>query len=435
MTARPQRACALFFPSLLLVFSPGVLAGDPAEGGIGSGKDALATSLALRDQAEQDAFDELCEAVRHGRTWLSLRYRFESVEQDGFDKNAYASTLRTVLGYETGVWRKFSGLIEFEDVHPIGSDDSYNSTTNGVTDRPTVLDPKGGELNQAFVRYAWDEDVSVQGGRQRVLLSNQRFVGNSGWRQNEQTFDGLTLRATDLGSAELFYGWVVNVNRVSGEGSAVSDLHGNVHLLHGTMPVSDLGKLNAYAYLLDLENAPAVSTQTFGASFDGTQALSEKVSVLWWLEAAHQTDYADNPAPVDANYFRAELGAAYRGVTLKVGNELLEGSGDPGDKFSTPLATLHPLNGWADLFLNTPDTGLDDLYVSISGEVQKTNLELVWHDFTSDADSLDYGTEIDFQLTRKIASDTTVGIKYADYSAADLGPDTTKAWVWLAWSF
>jgi hypothetical protein len=183
--------------------------------------------------------------------------------------------------------------------------------------------------------------------------------------------------------------------------------------LHATAPVSDLGKLNAYAYLLDLENAATVSTQTFGASFDGRKALGEGFDLLWWFEAATQQDYADNPVAVDAELLRGELGATYSDVTLKVGDELLEGSGDPGDKFTTPLATLHPLNGWADIFLNTPDTGLNDFYASLGSLVAKTSLELVWHQFTSDVDSLDYGTELDFLATRQIAKDGTLGFEYA----------------------
>jgi hypothetical protein len=421
--------------SATLACSLAAFAGDPAKAGIEEGGSAPTGGLVLDEPLKQEVYDDLREAVRNGRTWLSFRYRFEYVDQEGFDENAYASTLRTVLGYETGVWRKLSGLIEFEDVHAIGPDDTYNSTTNGATDRPTVVDPEGGELNQALVRYAWTEDVAVQGGRQRLLLSNQRFVGNAGWRQNEQTFDGLTVRAKELGPVELLYGWVTNVNRVSGEDSAVSDLHGNVQLLHATAPVSDLGKLNAYAYLLDLENAATVSTRTFGASFDGKKAIGESIDLLWWFEAADQHDYADNPVAVDASYFHGELGAAYSAVTLKVGNELLEGSGDPGDKFTTPLATLHPFNGWADIFLNTPDTGLNDLYASLGSLVAKTSLELVWHRFTSDMDSLDYGTELDFLATRPIATDGTLGFEYAAYSADELGPDTTKAWVWVGWSF
>jgi hypothetical protein len=435
MKAPTLRWSAPILPSVLLFWSPGARAGDPAGGAIEARAEELAADLQAGDTVKPDEFEDLREAIQNGKTWLSLRYRFESVEQEGFDKDAYASTLRTVLGYETGVWRKLSGLVEFEDVHAIGFDDSYNSTTNGVTDRPVVLDPEGGELNQALVRYACTEDVTVQGGRQRLTLSNHRFVGNVGWRQNEQTFDGVTVRAKNLGSTELLYGWVTNVNRVTGEDSPVSDLHGNVNLLHAVTPVSDLGMVNAYAYLLDLENAPAVSTQTFGASFDGSRALGENVDLLWWLEAANQTDYADNPVEENANYFRAELGAGYSGVTLKVGNELLGGSGDPGDKFSTPLATLHAFNGWADVFLNTPDAGLNDLYASLGGTVADTNLELVWHEFTSDKGSLDYGAELDFLATRKIAADAMVGFKYADYSADEFGPDTTKAWVWLGWSF
>ena len=49
-----------------------------------------------------------------------------------------------MFGYETGDYKGFKALLEIEDVTPIGRD-NYNSTTNGVTDRPVVADPDGTE--------------------------------------------------------------------------------------------------------------------------------------------------------------------------------------------------------------------------------------------------------------------------------------------------
>ena len=37
---------------------------------------------------------------------------------------------------------------------------------------------------------------SNQIGRQNIVLDNARFIGNVGWRLNEQTFDALSFKYT-----------------------------------------------------------------------------------------------------------------------------------------------------------------------------------------------------------------------------------------------
>ena len=84
----------------------------------------------------------LKSALKNGKATINLRYRFEEVSQDGFEKDAHASTLRTVLGYRSQAHKGFSFQIEAENVSVLGND-SYNnrgagSLANGVTDRPVV---------------------------------------------------------------------------------------------------------------------------------------------------------------------------------------------------------------------------------------------------------------------------------------------------------
>ena len=72
---------------------------------------------------------------------LDLRYRYEFVDQDGFTKDAHASTLRTRLAYRSADYSSLGLLIEVDDLRPVGND-LYNSTRNGISDRPVVADPK-----------------------------------------------------------------------------------------------------------------------------------------------------------------------------------------------------------------------------------------------------------------------------------------------------
>jgi len=186
--------------------------------------------------------------------------------------------------------------------------------------------------------------------------------------------------------------------------------------------------------MLDLA-AAAASTDTFGVRFTGKHNVNENTNLLYSFELAQQEDAGDNPANVDAGYMLAEVGVAMEAVTVKVGMETLEGSAADG-AFTTPLATLHKFNGWADKFLATPATGLEDTYVAVSGKVNKFSLLGVYHDFSSESGSADWGSELDFQAVYPLKEGMKVGAKYADFSSDDAAyADTAKMWLWVAMSF
>ena len=132
-------------------------------------------------------------AITSGQAHLDFRYRYEQVDQQGFDVDAYASTLRTRLNYTTAEWQGLTAMLEAANVVVLGQYDLYNSTTNGATSRPVVADPEYTEINQAWLQYRRGSFTGI-GGRQVINLDNQRFVGNVAWRQNDQTYDAVTLK-------------------------------------------------------------------------------------------------------------------------------------------------------------------------------------------------------------------------------------------------
>lgn len=375
---------------------------------------------------------ELQRALLGGKWWLRLRYRLENVDQDGFEHDAWASTLRTVLGYETSAWHGASVLLEFEDVSAIGND-LYDSGQNGRTDYPKVGDPEGTEVNQVHLKYLPSEATAVKLGRQVLTYDNHRFVGDVGWRQNQQTFDAATFTWQQLEELDLSYAFVDNVNRVTGDDAPDGDHRMASHLVNAGYDFSGVGRLTAYGYLLDYDTVDANSTNTYGARFAGSAKLGS-VDLLYTAEYAAQVDAADNPNDVDQDYTLEELGLRVSGWTFKAGYEVLGGSGDPGDALQTPLATLHAFNGWADKFLVTPDTGLEDAYVSVGAKAGDFDYQVVWHDFESDSRSLDYGQELDASVAWVPARGVTVGLKLGAYAADDFATDTTKAWLWLAYA-
>ena len=99
------------------------------------------------------------------------RVRHEQVDNDAFARDARADTLRLRLGLRAQFGGGFSGYLEGAGVAAAGG--HYNSGANGHTQYPAITDPKGSELNQAYL--AW------QGSTFRGIARRQRLrVGHQG---------------------------------------------------------------------------------------------------------------------------------------------------------------------------------------------------------------------------------------------------------------
>lgn len=368
------------------------------------------------------AADSVTEALEQSKATIDLRYRYENVDQDGIDDKANASTLRSRIGVQTGEVAGFSATADFEDVRAVGDDD-YNSTLNGNSDFPVVADPEGTELNQAYLQYK-QGDTTAKFGRQRVILDNARFVGNVGWRQNEQTYDGLTVANQSIENVTVVYGYVTDVRGITFGATNVT-----AHLLNASVDKLGPGKLSAYGYLIEMDDTEA-ELNTYGLRYAG-KAEAGDLAILFTAEFATQEaddgTAAENP---EADYTLLEAGVQLKnGLTVKVGQEVL-GSDDGAYAFDTPLATKHAFNGWADKFLSTDPAGLEDTYVNISGKVAGVKLAAIFHDFAANEGNAEYGSEVDLLAVKKFTEHYSAGVKAADYQADDFGTDTKKVWLW-----
>lgn len=379
------------------------------------------------------ASDPITDALSNGSVTLDARYRYELVDQASFDNEARASTVRTRLGYRTGTVRGLSGYLEAESVSSVGPE-TYNSTINGVTDRPVIADPTEAEINQAYLRYQGPAATALTYGRQRFALDNHRFLGTVGWRQNEQTFDGLTAVNKALPDTTLTAGYLHNANRIFSDASPQGNAPMDTGVLNARYDGLAAGSLTAYTYLLSYEDAPVDSTRSHGLRFSGESDLTDGLAALYTLEYARQSDYDNNPDRFDTDYYRVEGGARASGATVKLGQELL-GSDEGNRSFQTPLATLHAMNGWTDQFLSTPGDGLKDTYISAATTINGVSLKAVHHRFDSDQGSSEYGTETGLVAKWSPNSTYTLGAKAAGYSADDFGADTDKVWLWADASF
>lgn len=387
---------------------------------------AAAVTLALPSQA--DVLDSMATAVKESTAKVNLRYRLESVDQDGKNEDAIASTLKSRLTWQTAPVNNFTVQVEVDNVTAIGFDD-YNSTTNGKSQYPVVADPEGTDLNQANIKYT-GEKLTLIGGRQRIVHNNQRFIGGVAWRQNEQTYDAarVVFKASEKFSID--YSYVFNVNRIFGPNDGVqpADWHGNFHLANAKWTFNKDHKLAAFGYLLDNEVAAGASSNTFGVDYSGNFG-----PVTANLSYALQTDAGDNPNDYEASYYKAELAGKLGNVKLSAGFEVLGSDNSVG--FTTPLATLHKFQGFADKFLGTPGNGIEDIYVSAVTKLGGVKLVATYHDFSAHEGDADYGNELDLVAAYKFNKNVSGLIKAAVYDADEHGTDTSKVWAMVNFAF
>ena len=391
---------------------------------------ACAAAAGAAHAAEPTPPAGVVEAIQAGKPILDFRLRYAGVDQTGFSEDASALTLRTHLGWETGAYRGFKALIEFEDVRAVVED--YNSTANGKTSYPVEADPEVTELNRAQLSWTNGAGFTATGGRQRVIIDNARFVGNVGWRQDEQTFDAARFDyAKDKFAVTYAYVW--GIERIFAENA---DFGSQSHLLNASYAFAPTLKLTGFVYALDVDEAPAASTSTVGVTASGGTSFDE-YKLTYSGTFATQSDYGDNPSDVDLNYYRADVGVSRGPLALSGAYEVLEGDGTVG--FATPLATLHAFQGWADVFLATPATGVEDAFLTAkyspsweAGFLSSPAFTLIYHDFEAEQTGGDLGSEIDLQFTAKIAPKVSGVIKFADYDGPTGGPaDRTKVWFGL----
>ncbi len=375
-------------------------------------------------------------STRSGDILFESRLRYEGVSQDGLG-DATAVTLRARLGWQSPERSGFRLLVEGEAV--VALVDNYNDTIHGPLRYPVVADPEAFELNRLQVAWTGLPDTEVILGRQRIVLGNARFVGNAGFRQNEQTFDAVKVTTRAFEPLTVTYAWIDRVHRIFGDDSPVGEWRSDSHLVNVEAP-TPAGRLTAYGYLLDFSNAPAQSSATWGARLEGSRSLSPDWSALYAVEYARQSEYGANPARFDLDYGLVSAGLKRGPVTGTLALERLDGNG--AQAFQTPLASLHPFQGWADVFLTTPRDGLRDVSATVSYAVahppvgRNGVLTASWRDFHDADGSARYGRELNLSARLVLDAHWAIEIKGARFDGAQAAfADRDKVWAALDYRF
>ena len=395
----------------------------------------LAVTLAVTAGEASAQIRTLDAAVARGDASGSFYLRYEAVDEDNALQNADALTLRSALKYTTAPLNGFTGVLEFEDVRIVGQGDYAVPLSRYNTGKYSVInDPETTEINQSYVQYI-SGAFMARAGRQDIRFDNQRFIGAVPWRQDYQTFDALSLeyKKDAEKTYTLNYHYLANRERIFAQDS---DIESKDHLLHGFINTS-IGIVTGYAYLLEEDITLDNGLDTYGVRLNGTRSLG---GYDWTYLAEYATQESTRGLAVfDADYYSAEGGVTIKGTTAKLGMESL-GSDNGAYGFSTPLATLHAFQGWADQFLVTPNQGIEDVYLNLSRPILGGTATFIYHDYSADESTPgidDLGDEYNLQWIKPFRNNYQFGVKYADYSKGDIAAKADKQifWTWLQMTF
>ncbi|MFC7336908.1 alginate export family protein [Haloferula chungangensis] len=363
---------------------------------------------------------------------LDIRARFEYGDvADPLLDSATAFTTRERVGLVTKDWHGFSALVEGEFTQAI--DDNYNSSSSPTTSPNNpfdtqINDPETNELNQLYLQYK-GFDTQFRGGRQRIILDNAAFVGNVGWRQNEQTYDGISISNTSIEDLTIFYSYINRANRIFGSDAtgALRSFAGNVNLFNVNYRGFGDVSLTAYAYLMDFDetaaNAGYISNNTYGGI-----ATTPLGPVTLYGEFAFQTDTDSSPAfkPDLAGYTHLKVSTKQWNTDFNLGWEYLDAD------FVTPLATVHAFNGFADTLTGARlglvrNPGISDLYISHTTPIfWGMKFSQFIHLFGDNNSDFDYGWEYDAVLAKKF-NENFLAIAKFSYFDSDGAPGAPGA--------
>jgi len=323
-------------------------------------------------------------------------------------------------------------------------DRRYDGLNRAAT-RPLIADPENVALFIAQLQYR-SKALTLTGGRQKIALDDERFVGSVAFRDNGQTYDAARLELVPAKGLKLdiAYAWSARtIWGFQGRGARQKAVSGD-NIFANLSYTTTVGTLTGFAYLVDQDEAAVqgyrLSSQTYGARLTGALPISRIANISYQLSHARQSGYHRNPNDYRADYWLADATLDVKGWKLNAGYEVLGADrGASLTSFQTPLGTNFKFQGWTDKFLTTPVNGVRDLYAGGGygwkrfGPMTGVSLLATWHRFDSDRLDQHYGTEWNLLASAK-AGKTMLSARYAHYDAKAFATDTEKLWLQADWT-
>lgn len=421
---------------------------------------ALLASMFGVAQAEE-AMPEytFLDSVKAGKSMTSFRLRYEYVDQDAKAEKGNALTLRSLIGWQTAPFHNFSIGAQVIDVSKLENrydDRALGDPEPGKGQHPIIADPDNTDINQLYVDWTGIRNTKFRVGRQQVNLDNVRFVGDIGFRQVMQVFDGVSVINKSIPDTEIT---VAHFDRVKQINTRLRS--GDLDIVNAKYRISPSESVTAYGYFNNFNDlgfnaanglgaGADASSKTLGLRLDGAHGFTPEWKGLYTAEYAKQDEYSGGDNRIDAHYYKLGGGAMYKSWFVRFDHETLS-SNDGQYAFQTPFGTNHLFQGWADQFLVTPKQGIKDNFVTFGGKpISDLTLLAEYHVFDADENFAkfgggfgdQYGKEFDVSAMYSVSAKFWVKAEYANFQEEDRialatgrKPDVEKVWLTAMYTF
>lgn len=414
----------------------------------------LAAGSALPGAAEADTmivgYPENTSST--GVTDVQLRPRYETVQQNG-KSEAKAGTVRALVGYTTPQAGGLGGTLELIGVGALNTGD-YNVPVQPLPAgsnpaHATIPDPEAFNANQAYLSYDGIAGTRILAGRQLIELDDQRFVGNVDFRQNMQTYDGVSVVNRSLPDVEVMGTYLfglkdvlndeVHMKTFLAEASwtryaaahvdAFGYWYGNQQNAYGSTAVGNAAIIPGAALCGagpnsadSLVDPRACNSATYGARVHGNLALSGIWGANYEAEYAHQSAWDGGYGAQGSDF--DHLGATlHRADAYLSADSMRMGSNRNGTYgFQTPMATKHNFMGWAEMFLTTPKEGLRGEYATLGDKrLWGFDMSVRYYLFSTDVGGTPLGHEWDWSIGHALTRNTRFVLQVAKFSVDAVG--------------
>ena len=376
-------------------------------------------------------------ALRNGRPVLTLRPRYNRIEEEMKPETTEGGTYRATLGWRTAPWSGWRLMVEGIVTDNIGAK-RFNDDPSQIATSPYPLlpDPAHVGWNRVFVEGE-AAGVHLRLGRQVLRMDNQRWISDNDFRQIPQLFEGGIASYVPRENTELTAGYFARIRTTSGDREPL-----RLTILHGAWNPAPGHALAAYGYFHDQAQNGAFtgfadnSYRVAGVRAEGAFGTLHGLEVPYVLEAASQRPYADGDARIRARYWRAGAGVGTRDWTVRFDYEV-KGSNEGMYGLQMPLTDFYGFNGWSLHFFNTPRQGLRDRWLTARWAIGPVTLHGEEHRFRSDFGGLDFGRETDLSVGWRVHADASLLLQHARYEpgSGGTGGSVRKTWLTLSYAY
>lgn len=443
---------------------------------------SMAQLACAEDATEAEPEYTFMDSIKEGKPMTSFRLRYENVQQDGngvapFNttplKDANAFTLRSLVGWQTSPFHNFSFAAQIINVTKLN--DNYNDGTsftsiNAASNQPDklgyakVVDPDQTNINQAYIDWTGIKNTKFRLGRQQTNLDNVRFIGDIGFRQVMQVFDGVSVTNKSIPDANVYLAHFESVNQINTRYRT----DGALDIVNAKYSISPTEGITGYGYFSKFDdlgfgngwfgagtlnnngkpNASAnQSNKTLGLRLDGIHPFNPNLRALYTAEFAKQTDYSDGDSRIDAHYYKLGGGVGMDAFNIRIDQEKLS-SNSGVYAFQTPFGTNHLFQGWVDKFLATPRDGIQDTFITATYRLEDFMFFADYHIINSDQDFAKigsgtgdkYGKEWNAAVTYNVNGNIMTKLEYGKFTESDQYKagrirDTDKLWLTAMYIF